>query len=188
MGIFHQTTWASWHLSFILAAVPSPALACGTCSRLNANALELPHPKAIEIAVATRAAIEKGSLSDRTYVPRAALLDGGDGFIALHKVSAPQLVEAWSERLARSKTKSGPLTVHFLFIDTEQSCALIVRHGTVIYDSKPPSFADSHIVTTRIAFYALLDGAISVSKTQRLGLLLVEGDPQATAVVPGRSE
>jgi hypothetical protein len=170
------------------AAVTAPALACTTCSRLIGNSLALPHPKAIEIAVATRAAIEKGLLSDRSFIPRAMLPEGGEGVVALRKVSGPRLVEAWAAQLERSNPEIERLAVHFLFIDTEQSCGLMIRGEAIVFDRQPLFHADARVVTTRATFHALVDGALGVYEAQRLGLLLVEGDSRAADLIAGQPQ
>src|SRR5262245_22535840 len=104
----------------MLVALPLVSTACDTCNPLRSNALALPHPRAIELAVATRAATVKGLLSDHPVVPRATLSTGGTGLVALHKVPAPLLVESWVTQLAESMPQREAIAVHFLFIDTEQ--------------------------------------------------------------------
>lgn len=180
-------TRLTWLVAFVLAAAPTPAQACNFCYTLGGNPLALPHPKAIEVAVATRAAIEKGLITERKLIRDDTLAQGSSGFVALDKVPAPKLVQAWAAKLRRMERDGPTLTVHFLFIDTEQTCELIVRGGTVIFESKPSSHSDARVVTTRAAFHALLDGSLSQAEARRLGLLLVEGNNRAVALVPGQS-
>jgi hypothetical protein len=161
-----------------------PMWACGFCYSLGGNPLALPHPRAIEIAVATRAAIEKGTLAERPLVP-ASLAHGGNGLVALHKIPAPVLVERWAARLPPQEARQKALSVHFLFIDTEQSCALTVRAGAVLFEGRPAPHSDARVVTTRAAFYALLSGRLSLREAVRRGVLCVEGDPGVTSVLPG---
>jgi hypothetical protein len=161
--------------------------ACGFCFSLSGNPLALPHPRAIEIAVATRAAIDKGLPDDRRLIPSHPVLGGADGLIALHKVPAPLLVKCWAAKLPAGGKNDRPLSVHFLFIDTEQSCGLSVRGGAVLFESKSSPHSDARVVTTRATFYALLRGELNAKEAQRLGLLCVEGDQQATRFIPGPS-
>ena len=171
-----------WLAAFVLAVAPAAAPACGSCYSLGGNPLALPHPRAIEIAVATRAAIEAGVIPERKAIPRDTLLEGGIGFVDLHKVPAPRLVQAWAARLGRSTSNNGSLAVHFLFIDTEQSCGLIMRGGAVVFDSNPSFHVDARIVTTRTAFQALVSGGLDAANAERLGLLIVEGDARARSL------
>jgi hypothetical protein len=139
-----------------------------------------------EVAVATRAAIEKGLISDRKLIRGDTLSEGGRGFVALNKIASPKLVQAWSAKLGRLERNGPPLAVHFLFIDTEQTCELIARGGTVIFEAKPSSDCAARVITTRAAFHALLDGSLSQTEAKRLGLLIIEGDTRAAALVPGQ--
>ena len=182
----HLAARLLWLVAFVLAAAPAAAPACSFCYSLGGNPLALPHPRAIEVAVATRAAIEKGLLSDRQLIRSDTLPAGGHGFVALDKVPAAVLVQAWAAKLGRLELGDSPLSVHFLFIDTEQSCGLSVRGGAVLFEGKPSFHSDARVVTTRAAFHALLDGALSLAEARRLGLLLVEGDDRADALVPSQ--
>jgi hypothetical protein len=148
-------------------------MACTFCNNLGSNPLGLAHPKAIEVAVATRKAMDSG------------LLDSGS--VAQRKKSGPLLVEEWSTRLDRQGLDR-TIAVRFVFIDTEESCGILVRGGRVLFDPQPTFHADSQVVTTRPAFEALLGNQLKVSKAQQLGLLLIEGDSQAVAIVPGQQK
>jgi hypothetical protein len=182
----HTAARLAWIVAFVLAAAPTYARACGFCYSLGGNPLALPHPKAIEVAVATRAAIEKGLITERNLIRGDTLIQGSSGFVALEKVPAPKLVQAWAAKLGRLEWDGPPLAVHFLFIDAEQTCELSVRGGTAFFEAKPSSHSDARVVTTRATFHTLLDGALSQAEARRLGLLLVEGDARAAALVPGQ--
>jgi hypothetical protein len=172
-----------WSVVLVLAAiVPGPVLACGFCVSLNGNPLALPHPKAIEIAVATRAAIEKGQLNEKCLVPQATIFESGGGMIALYKVPAPLLVKAWARQCSGPKKSQATWNVHFLFIDTEEACGLSVRGGAVVFEAKPSMHSDARIVTTRTAFGALLTGALSWPEARKRGLVLLEGDAPAASI------
>jgi hypothetical protein len=175
-------------VALALVITPGPARPCGFCYSLGGNPLALPHPKAIEIAVATRAAIDKGTLDDKCLVPASLAQGGGSGFTTLHKIPAPALVERWAARLPRQEVARQPLSIHFLFIDTEQSCALILRGGMVMFEGKPSPHSDARVVTTRTAFHALLAKKLSPPDAQRLGLLHLEGDRRGLLVLPGAAK
>ncbi len=168
----------------LTAAVPAPAPACGFCVSLNGNPLVLPHPKAIEIAVSTRAAIEKGQLRENCLIPQATLFEGG-GMIALHKVPATLLVKAWARKCSSSGKSQANRSVHFLFIDTEEACGLTVRGGAVMFEARPSTHSDARVVTTRTAFGALLMGTLNPREACQRGLLLLEGDTRAAGLLPG---
>ena len=47
------------------------AIACGVCLSVQGNPLALPHPRAIEVAVATRNALDRGLLRSASPVNSA---------------------------------------------------------------------------------------------------------------------
>ena len=169
----------------LVAVVPAPVLACGFCANLNGNPLALPHPKAIEIAVATRAAIEKGHLNPKRLVPNEVLFEGGWGTTALHKLPAPLLVKAWARKCNSPPKSQATWTVHFLFIDTEEACALSVRGGAIVFEARPNVQSDARVVTTRAAFGALLMGTLRSAEGRQRGLVYLEGDGGAVGLLPG---
>jgi hypothetical protein len=153
---------------------------------VNGNPLALPHPKAIEIALATRAAIESGQLKQKSLVPQETILEGGEGMLALHKVPAPLLVKAWARKCSGLKTGQATWNVHFLFIDTEEACGLSVRGGAVVFEPKPSMHSDARVVTTRAAFGALLFGALSSAEARKHSLVVLEGDRRAASLLPDK--
>jgi hypothetical protein len=169
----------------ISAAMPASALACGFCVSLNGNPLALPHPKAIEIAVAARAAIEKGDLNEQCLIPQEFVFESGRGLIALHKVPAPLLVKAWARKCNSPPKSQATWTVHFLFIDTEEACALSVRGGAIVFEARPNVQSDARVVTTRAAFGALLMGTLRSAEGRQRGLVYLEGDGGAVGLLPG---
>jgi hypothetical protein len=171
-----------WITAVAFLATPGSADACGYCLSLNGNCLALPHPRAIEIAVATRAALDQGRLKEKPWVSRALCQGEGTGLIALDRVSPPQLVQAWSAKL-KVACKDDSFSVHFLFIDTEHACGLLVRNGAILYDARPTTACDGRVVTTRAAFYALIAGEMDLDEAQRLGLVRVEGSKEATRFI-----
>ena len=169
----------------LVAVVPAPVLACGFCANLNGNPLALPHPKAIEIAVATRAAIEKDHLNPKRLVPNEVLFEGGWGTTALHKLPAPLLVKAWA-RKCRCPSKNGsPWNAQFVFIDTEETCGLTVRAGGVWFETGPFPHNDARLVTTRTTFGALFMGNLTLQEARERGLVYLEGDARAASLLPG---
>jgi hypothetical protein len=136
--------------------------------------------------VATRTAIDKGLLSEKRLVQSKALLGSGSQQVALQKIPAALLVQAWSEQLAAQSKHTAPLTVHFLFVDTEQSCGLTVRGGIVLFEATPATHSDARVVTTRATFYALLIGELDLPAAQQLDLLHIEGAAGAANLLPGQ--
>jgi hypothetical protein len=156
---------------------PPPSQGCAVCMNLN-NPLALSHPKAIEIALATRDAVDKGLLPGEQLIPAATVSPNGTGFIALKKVPAGQLVNRWVTGLKLGNQRSEPLIVHFLFVDTEEACGVEFRSGVPQYHSKLSSLSDARLVTTKIAFHAILTGKLTAIQAKELGLVCVEGSAQ----------
>jgi len=174
-----------WPPALVLVALPAPVLACGFCANLDGNPLALPHPKAIEIAVATRAAIEKDHPNPKRLVPHEVLFEGGRGTTALHKLPAPLLVKAWA-RKCRCPSKNGsPWNAQLVFIDTEETCGLTVRAGGVWFETGPFPHNDARLVTTRTTFGALFMGNLSLQEARARGLVYLEGDARAASLLPG---
>ena len=166
-------------------AIPASAGACGFCVSLGSNSLTLPHPNAIEIAVATRGALDRGILRTKPLVP-TALWQGpgkGQGMMALDRIPPTELVKVWGITILGPAANNQAFSVHFLFIDTEHSCGLTVRKGVVVYESKPATPCDARVVTTRAVFHALVAGELGVCEAIKLGLLRLEGDKQTIAFV-----
>ncbi len=168
-----------------VAVTPAQAPACGFCLSLNGNPLALPHPKAIEIAVATRAGIERGELDPRCLIPTGTLFEGGGGFIALHTAPAPLLVRAWTRKCRGPAQGPGSWTVHFLFVDTEETSALTVRAGAVLFEVGPAAPSDARMVTTRTTMGTLLMGRLRLAAARERGLVYVEGDARADRWLAG---
>jgi hypothetical protein len=164
-------------LGLLVMISPPPSQGCAVCMSLN-NPLALPHPKAIEIAIATRAAVDKGLLLGEQLIPAATVLPNGTGFIALKRVPAGQLVKSWMAGLKPGGQRSDPLIVHFLFVDTEEACGVEFRSGVAQYQSKLSTHSDTRLVTTKIAFHAILTGKLTAAQAKELGLMCVEGSAQ----------
>jgi hypothetical protein len=178
----YQIIIAPLILAAFVVALPAPAPGCGFCYNLGSNPLALPHPKAIEIAVATRAAIDKGLLQEEKLVSAAVVPESGSGLIALKKVPASQLVVAWVAKVKPKIQNAGPLIVHFLFVDTSEVCGIEVRNGVVLHQAKVSPQSDIRVVTTKIVFHAILTGKLSLGKADSLGLSNIEGN-QAKAIL-----
>jgi hypothetical protein len=172
-----------WVAATAIAAPVASVCACGSCYNLGNNPLALPHPRAIEIAIATREEIEKGRLSDRPNISRAALPDGGSGTVSLKKVAAPFLVQAWAARLDGSRYSSQPLAIHFVFIDTEERCGVMVRGDVVLFDPSASFHSDTRAITTRATFYALTSGTLKMNEAEKRGLLIIEGSSSTAAML-----
>jgi hypothetical protein len=154
-------------------ATPMKGYPCGWC--VNLTNFKLSHPRSIEIALATRAAIEKGILRDESeLISTKTVFGDGNGLIALKKVPACQLVDAWT-RNQNFADCAEPVIVHFLFIAGHETCGMEIRAGVVLFQAKSSEQSDVRIITTKEAMLAILEGRISLSKARTLGLLVVEG-------------
>lgn len=166
---------------FAMAAFPlvAPTMgrACGVCFDL-AGFLST-HPKSIEIALATRAAIEKRVLLDESaWISTKELLGEGNERIALKRVAASRLVEAWTKKIDLAAC-DGPVTVHFLFISTKETCGIEIRNAEALAQTKPSVRCDVRIVTAKETLAAVLSGRITISAARESGLLIVEGDAKS---------
>jgi hypothetical protein len=167
---------AAWPLAIVLVALATPreGRPCGWC--VNLTGFTLSHPRSIEIALATRLAIEKGILHDEAaLVSTKAMFGEGNGLIALRKVPARRLVEAWTKRHAFANS-ARPVSVHFLFVASREACGIEIRQGVVLFQATPSDRCDVRVITTKEAMGAILAGRISLSKARKLGLLVVEGE------------
>jgi hypothetical protein len=161
---------------FLALATPRKGHSCGWC--VNLTGFTLGHPRSVEIALATRAAIEKGILrSEAAWISTKAMLGEGNELIALKRVSGRRLVDAWTKSRDFAGC-AGPLTVHFLFISSRETCGFEVRKGVVLFQERPTGRSDVRVVTTKETMAAILEGRLSVSEARQLGLLVVEGDGQ----------
>src|SRR6516162_6844806 len=138
-----------------LLALVDPVHGCDFCLNFQGNPLALPHPKAIEIAAATRAAIDKGVMKENPLVANELWQGDGQGMTALKKIPPPELVRAWSARIKLKAKEDPAFNMNFLFVDTEQACGVTVRSGTALYEAKPFGHCAARVITTRPAFYAM---------------------------------
>jgi hypothetical protein len=161
-------------IALFVLATPMQGRPCGWCVKLTGFTLS--HPRSVEIALATRAAIEKGILhNEAALISTKTMFGEGNGLIALKKVPARRLVEAWTKSPDFADS-GGPVTVHFLFISSRETCEIEIRKGVVLSQAKPSERCDLRVVTTKEAMAAILEGRISVSGARELGLLVVEGE------------
>jgi hypothetical protein len=156
----------------ICILAPGLAVGCDVCFSVSGNPFALPHPRALEIAVATRSALEKGLLTERetknvgwSRTPRRA--------------SGLEPLNAWlaKKNAGKATTDGGPASLHIVLIDTSEAVALHFRSGAVLLDSKPSGSGDAVIATTSHGLRALLSGELSLDRALTMKLLIVEGRP-----------
>jgi hypothetical protein len=160
----------AWLAALGLAA-PSPTLACGFCFSLSGNPLALPHPRAIEIAVATRAALDRGLIRQRLPEPAT-----GAGWDRRQERSGVPLMKAWVEggHAAKAFSAREPFTLHIVLVDTSEGYAAHLRSGRAEFEPQPGSPADVVVVTTRPALCAILANQINLDDAVAAGVLVVE--------------
>lgn len=153
----------------------SRANACGYCATPSIGAaFALPHPKAIEIAVATRKAIEQGILHERGATCRSGMPQTSAGWIVLEKVTAYELLKNATDRLRPQNVRSMHVTLHFVFVDSNERCDLLIRDGLVQLCRGNALCSEVRIVTTKPTMDAVLQGRLSLAAAQMDGLILVE--------------
>lgn len=157
--------------SLILAA---PAHGCGVCYSFAANPLALPHPRAIEIAVATRTALDRGLLKTRT--------SSGRGWNT--RPTGASSLKAWAQ-VASSTIRTGqkPFSLHVVLVDSAESYAIHVRAGHLVLDSRVSDRPDAVVATTQVALQAVLSGDIPWERAVECGLLNVEGSEECARVL-----
>lgn len=176
-GHFWPTSQAALLIILFIAfliGTPTNGRACGWCLNLS-NSFTLGHPKSIEIALATRAAIEKGVLQPRHLVSTKLALGEGEGVIALKKIPASALARTWLATL-KLRDSANPLSVHILLIDTRENCGIEIRRGIVLVQAKPSMHSDVKIAMTKETLLALATKKMELHTAKKLGLLVTEGD------------
>lgn len=158
-----------------LIGLPQPSPGCGFCFSLEGNPFALPHPRAIEIAVATRKAIDQGLLQGNPLLDPRALVLQESGRIALDRVPATTLVLAWARERPVGSERRKSLIVHVLFVDTSETCGVDFRGGMVLTQPRPSAHCDGRVVTTKAVFQALRSGKMGWEEAIRRGLLVPEG-------------
>jgi hypothetical protein len=164
--------WVS--LLALLSTLSATAFACPVCFTLN-DPFALPHPRAIEVAVATRAAVEAKTLRANPLVRADRAMLAGNGWLALQKVPASSLIARSINGKRFADISPKPSAVHFLFIDSGEACGLHVRGGVATLQPNLSSYSDGQIVLTKSTYYALSSGRLSLSQAKKKGLVLVEG-------------
>jgi hypothetical protein len=151
-------------------AICESASACGICFTLGNDGLALPHPKAIEIAVATRVALDKGLIR----LPPGSQ----SGWNLREKLQGPALMDRWSEKVKALPTQKRGETVsfHVVLIDSCEAFVVHVRGGTMVCVPGKMERGQTGLATTSITLAALLDGRLEWAQAVKLRLLQVEGN------------
>lgn len=151
-------------LSSLIAA--GSLRACGICPGLSGNPLTLTHPRAIEIAIATRAALDRGAI--RVASP-------GAGWNNRESSTGIDIAKSWLSQSDFAKHfPSTPSTIHIVLVDTSHTVVAHQRGGEWLYDPLSTASADRIVATTATSLRALRDGELKIAEAEKLGLLLIE--------------
>lgn len=158
--------------------------ACVTCA-VPSDALTPIHPKSLEIALATRAAIDAGDLPPTLN----ELRDKAEGRIpiGMQEVAAPALLKYWLGRLKFKEDET--CVIHFLCVDTQERQGIAIGGGAFSVQETPSEKSDATVVTTRHVLRALSHPQIDIQRAKELGVLLVEGKlPASLAAAAAKAE
>lgn len=148
--------------AFFLAVLADAAFACGLCLSVQGNPLALPHPRAIEVAVATRTALDSGTL-------RLASAGGWDN---RRTPSARDYLAEWSAN--RRIDAAANISIHILLIDTSDAAVIVGRGGRLIL-APGGDVGDCVMVTTSVTLRAVLAGELSLRNALQNNLVVIEG-------------
>lgn len=159
----------------LLLGATSAAHACAVCVGLVGNPLAIPHPRAVEIALATRRAIEQRLL------PGQQMVRSNGSIIDLQRVPVGSLIKDWTARLDVAKSES-PWSIHVIFVDSGETCGVEFRGGGLLLQPRPSSHSDTRLITTRNTLHAILIDRMDLARAQQLGLLILEGEQREVLV------
>ena len=160
-------SWLSLLAMGIYFAFASSAVACDVCSWLG-NGFSIAHPRAIEIAVATRDALDAGLIKDS---PRAAQADA--------------LIARRVAMLVASDRAAGDCAIEILWVDDNDTFHFAVRDKRVVASPEPtPAALKCTVVTTGPTAAALAVHRLSFDDAVTRGLVIVERSPNRAAA-PG---
>jgi hypothetical protein len=149
------------------ALIVGPGLACDFCVQIPRIPIDADHPAAIEVAMATREAIDCGQIEINPVLNNS--LNGGSHLpIRLNKISTRQLLKVWSSTYPARLHEALRATVDIVFVDTNEVCRVDVRFGNVLQDSAPNGTADIQLFTTKPGFLRLIENGLEHCEELRL--------------------
>lgn len=160
--------WIALSWTFLGA---NAALACGVCLSVQGNPLALPHPRALEVAVATRNALDRDLLR-----PMSA---AASGWSSREKPSARTMLLDKMKRQCSAATAS----IHFVFVDTSEAVVVVGRGNQWLCPAHNVDAADCVVVTSSHALKALLDGRLRFDDAIGRKLIVVEGQAKALTML-----
>lgn len=157
---------------------PREAVACGTCV-LPGDVLAPIHPKSIDVALATRAAIEAGILPPTPAELRAKHPDRV--MAGMQEATAPTLLKQWLERL-KLQEENAPV-VHFLLVDSRERQGVEIGNGTFTLQESPSEESTATVIMTRHALRALAQGQMDANQAFAIGILFIDGTLPSSLLV-----
>jgi hypothetical protein len=157
-----------------LATPTTGGLACGYHGSLGDGFSAL-HPQSINVAMATREAIDQGLLEQPNGLPRfVAFARAGHWLDRLKQALAPTLETQPAQRDIALLLIDGGLWTRYLFAE-----------GKLIYEPHVagPNFDDVVVLTSEVALRGLIEGRISVDRATHDGLLVVTANSDAASSV-----
>lgn len=148
---------------------------CDVCIRMPQIPFEGDHLAAIEVAMATREAADRGDI-DLNAPVTADLSASRYLSVRLSKITPQRMVQMWSRTGPAKKCDDLRFTIDIVFVDTEQTCHLDVRAGEVLIDVPRMGPADIRLFTTRAGFQSLFLHGLDSCEQQTLAKL--ESDDQ----------
>jgi hypothetical protein len=147
--------------------------ACDVCFRLPGIPFEADHPAAIEVAMATRDAADRGDLDlNPLLIPLLSV--NRHLSVRLDKITPQRLVQFWSRTYPAKDLAELRFTLDLVFVDAESTCQLDVRFGEFLVDSARNGPADIRMFTTKAGFQRLfLDG---FDRCEQLGFVKLESE------------
>ncbi|MFY9658968.1 MAG: hypothetical protein WAK01_20685 [Methylocystis sp.] len=160
----------------ILSAAPAPVSACGFDGVIGAS-LSAQHPKSLAVAFALRDAVDSGAL-DRTALAPIERVPKGYWRAAAH-------VQELQRRLAGAKTRDAAPSLALLFIESQLWSRLKPTATTFDLELHAAGAEpqDVVIVTNETVLASLLDGSLSAQAALDRGLVALDGEPSAVAVL-----
>ena len=164
----------------IAALASAPATACDICLRAPRVPFKIDCIAALEVAIATREAIEGGDIEPNPILNESMSPDR-HGRLHLMDVSKQQLVQRWIHSRAAQKHSSSRVTVDVLFAESGATYRIDFRCGRAILAADRDWPADVRLVTSKAGFYQLLDRGLEFSTERRLVHVELEADETANA-------
>lgn len=166
-----RIAWITTVTAMVILWTSQIAFGCGYCTNLG-NVLSVSHPNSIAIALATQKAIDNGKLENDIMAPPGVTESRHPSELA--RYSARSIVQQWASELTPMDME--PLRIHFLFVDTGETCELSLRGNIAIYSDGSTGSPDALIVTTQKTIHAIASGRMTLRDAVELNIALIESD------------